>query len=48
MLSLNLMHFLLCEYFVLMCVAIFEQKNILALYWLGAFILNAAVLVGMK
>jgi len=35
---------LLVFYLILLIMSIWEGKNMLALYWLGAFILNIAVL----
>ncbi len=41
----NLIRLLLVEYVVIMVVALVERKWIMALYWLGALVLNFAVLV---
>lgn len=46
--SNNLIKFLLLEYFVFMLCSIYERNWPISLYWLGAIILNAGVLCGMK
>lgn len=46
--SIFLTKILILEYTVIMIVCLIEQKYIFALYWLGAIILNWAVMMGLK
>lgn len=43
-----LIKFLLVEYFIIMGVCVWEAKFNMALYWIGAIILNYAILRGLK
>lgn len=51
MTSTNMMIGLVIIYFIIFCVCLFEKNFITALYWLGAILLNIAVIImamGMK
>jgi len=46
-LSATLIKIFLVEYFIVMVIALWEKNYPLALYWLGAVIINGGVLWGM-
>lgn len=46
--SQTLMKILLCEYGIIMVVCMIEQNWNRALYWIGACILQVAVIWGMR
>jgi len=45
MISQTLIKLLLVQYFIIMSITLYEQKWVMAIYWLGATILNTAILL---